>query len=125
VSTCAIFAALWLSAWLPANVYNVLISASSFFTFLNWFILLCAFLAWRRRADAGAFVSRLAFGQPFSTYIAMAVIVALTAFAATDHDQRLGLYAAAAMTAVVVLAYAGVRRRVQRQGEPAERRSGK
>ncbi|MCL6637456.1 MAG: amino acid permease [Alicyclobacillus sp.] len=121
VSTCAILAALWLSAWLPANVYNVLISASSFFTFLNWFILLCAFLAWRRRAVPGAFVSRLAFGQPISTYLAMAGIVALAAFAATDHDQRVGLYAAAAMTAVVVMAYAGLRR-VRRQGEPAERR---
>ncbi|MCL6597975.1 MAG: amino acid permease [Alicyclobacillus macrosporangiidus] len=106
VSAVGIGLSLLLSFWLPASLYNVLISASSFFTFLNWFLILWTFLAWRRHTEEdNRFTSRLAWGQPVSTVITMVLLLVLTAYALLQRDQRLGFYAAAAIAIALAAAY--------------------
>ncbi len=95
---------------LPSEVYQFLISASSFFTFFNWFIILATMLAWRRKTGKRRF-SRLSFGHPVSTYVTMALIAFLAIYALTDYSQRMGFYACLAMAFLVVLGYVfGTRR---------------
>lgn len=93
-----------LSYILPSSVYNFLISASSFFTFFNWFIMLFTFIAWRRRSP-GKHASRLAFGQPFLTFLTMALIVFLGGYALLQRDQRFGFYACVAMAVLLTIGY--------------------
>jgi L-asparagine transporter-like permease len=99
-----------LSYLLPSSVYNFLISASSFFTFFNWFIILMTFVSWRHRNEspgknAHKHISRLTFGQPISTFITMAAIVFLAGYALTERDQRLGFYACLAISAILSIGY--------------------
>lgn len=89
-----------LSYMLPSNVYNFLVSASSFFTFFNWFIMLFTFISWRHKRSSKQ-ISRLAFGQPISTYITMAVIVFLAFYALTERDDRLGFYACVGISIIL------------------------
>lgn len=77
---------------LPSNVYNFLISASSFFTFTNWFLILWTFLRWRKTTSETTFVSVLSVGKPATTYLTMLLILVLSGYALTEHDQRLGFY---------------------------------
>lgn len=105
-STIGIAAALVLSTVLSANVYNFLISASSFFTFLNWFLILWTFLSWRKRTGENrTFTSKLAFGQPVSTVVTMILLVGLAAYALLQRDQRYGFYSALALWAVLCVVY--------------------
>lgn len=97
---------LTVSLLLPANVYNFLVSASSFFTFFNWFVILWTFLMWRKHThEDDKFTSRLAFGQPASTVITMVVLLVLAGYALFQPDQRLGFYASLAIGLVVSLCY--------------------
>lgn len=109
-TTCLIAAVLVGSFLLPANVYNFLISASSFLTFLNWFLILWAFLAWRRSKRPGIHISSLAFGQPFSSWLSMAFILFLTVYALFQADQRFGFYAFGGLVVLLSVAYIWVRR---------------
>lgn len=95
-----------ISYLLPANVYSFLISASSFLTFLNWFLILWAFLSWRKRnALSRNKTSSLAFGQPVSSVITLLFIVFLTGYSLLQPDQRLGFYAFVALCVVVSLGF--------------------
>ena len=106
VSTVAIAASLTISVLLPANVYSFLVSASSYFNFLNWFVMLLAFLAWRRKTtEDDHFVSRLAFGQPVSTYITMILLVGLGGYGLLQRDQRMGFYVSVVIGVALVIAY--------------------
>jgi len=98
---CAITA----SYLLPANVYNFLISTSSFSTFLNWFLILWTFLRWRKRTTAQRYISRLAFLQPSSSVVTMIVIFVLAGYALLQRDQRIGFYASLAMWGAISVAY--------------------
>lgn len=112
ISTVGIAVALIVSVLLPANLYSFLVSASSYFTFLNWFLILWAFLAWRKKTtEDDAFTSRLAFGQPVSTVITMALLIGLGGYALLQRDQRMGFYAALAISVVLSAAYFFTRRR--------------
>lgn len=93
--------ALVVSNILPSNVYNFLISASSFFTFLNWFLILWTFLRWRKVQLDSPFMSVLSFGKPFTTYVTMLLIVVLAGYALIQHDQRIGFYGF--LTVMVIL----------------------
>ncbi|GEO25754.1 amino acid permease [Alicyclobacillus acidoterrestris] len=95
---------LTLSYVLPSSVYNFLVSASSFLTFFNYFIMLATFLAWRRQSRHKP-VSRLAFGQPVATVLTMAVVVFLAGYALFQREQRLGFYACLGMTAFISMGY--------------------
>ncbi|WP_067933722.1 amino acid permease [Alicyclobacillus kakegawensis] len=106
-TTVCIVAAVVLSYSLPANVYSFLISASSFFTFMTWFVIFWTFLSWRRRAATDhRFVSSLAFGQPWMTVVMMLFIVVLAGYALTNRDQRLGFYTCVVIWAILAAVYA-------------------
>lgn len=106
VTTIGVATTILVSYLLPANVYNFLISASSYLTFLNWFLILWAFLSWRRqRRYAAPSISSLAFGQPVSTVVTMLLIIFLTVYALIQPDQRIGFYAFAALCVVVSACY--------------------
>jgi len=115
VTSAGIAVAITASYLLPANVYNFLISASSFFTFLNWSIILLSFLLWKRKyRGENLFTSRLAFGQPVMTVVTMLTILVLAGYALLQHDQRVGFYAAVCVTAVVSFSYLFVRNKKRR-----------
>lgn len=101
-----------LSYILPSQVYNFLISASSFFTFFTYFIICMTFLYWRRKRPKQK-VSRLAFFQPWSTVITMAAILFLTGYAMTVRDERLGFYACIVVSAILSIGYLFTRKHRQ------------
>ena len=95
---------------LPSSVYNLLISSSSFFTFFNWFIMLSTLIAWRRKEPQNG-VSKLSFGQPFTTWLTMVLIVVLAGYALFERDQRLGFYVSLGMSILLVVGYFFSRKR--------------
>lgn len=103
--------ALVVSILLPANVYNFLISASSFCAFFNWFLILWTFLRWRHHAT-NAFISRLALGQPMSTLVTMVLIVVLAGYALLQHDQRFGFYAFLTILSGIIVLFMLFRKRM-------------
>lgn len=106
VTTLGVAVTIVVSYLLPANVYDFLISASSFLTFLNWFLILWAFLAWRRRRLAqGVHVSSLAFGHPASSVATLGFILFLTGYALLQPQQRVGFYAFAVLWVGVTVVY--------------------
>ncbi|UOF89904.1 amino acid permease [Fodinisporobacter ferrooxydans] len=111
----AMAAALILAYLLPAKVYNYLTSASAYFTFLNWTIMILTFLIWRKRGyKKGDYVSRWAFSQPYGQYITIAAIVALSVFSLWDKDQRIGFYYAFGIFILVSVGfYFSERRRIR------------
>lgn len=111
ITTGAIALALLVSNLLPANVYNFLISASSFCALFNWFVILSSFLRWRRHSNH-AFMSKLAFGQPMSTVVTMILLVVLAGYALSQHDQRLGFYAFLAILFGIITLYMLFRKRM-------------
>ncbi|MCL6631247.1 MAG: amino acid permease [Alicyclobacillus herbarius] len=107
ITTVCLAAVVNLSYILPSNVYSFLISASSFFTFMTWFVILWTFLVWRKKTTGDdQFVSTLAFGQPWMTIVTMVFIVILAGYALTDKDQRLGFYTCLAVWALLCAVYA-------------------
>jgi len=118
ITTGAIAIALLVSNLLPENVYNFLISASSFGALFNWLVILASFLRWRRQTRQ-AFVSKLAFGQPISTILTMILIVTLAGYALFQHDQRLGFYAFVSISAGIVILYLLVRKRLTLKTPPS------
>lgn len=106
VTAASLGAALLVSFLLPGSVYNFLISATSYLTFLNWFLILWSFLSWRRRTtDSRARVSTLAFGQPWSGLVTMVLILAMAGYALLEPDQRLGFFAFVALSLLISGAY--------------------
>lgn len=94
--------AILVSFLLPGSVYNFLISATSFLTFLNWFLILWSFLSWRRQSrDKHVRMSSLAFGQPAASLITMLLILAMTGYALLEPDQRLGFFAFLAVALLI------------------------
>lgn len=91
---------------LPANVYNFLISASSFMTFFYWVLMLWTFLRWRK-TDEGktSRASLLAFAAPYGTWITIVFIIVLTAYALFDPSQRIAFYAFLAVVVVLAVSY--------------------
>jgi len=115
VTTAGVSITIAVAYALPHNVYGFLISAAGFLTFLNWSLIIAAFLAWRRRRpERRRSISSLAFGQPVSSFLTLAAIVVLAGFALRQPDQRMGFYAFALLAVGVSAAYAvlpGGRRR--------------
>jgi len=106
LSAILIAVALGVSAILPANVYGFLVSASSYFTFLNWFLILLSFIRWQARRDTlHQFTSILSFGKPVSTWLTAIVLVGLAAYGLFQRDQRMGFYAALAIAGILSIIY--------------------
>ncbi len=111
-TTIGIFLAIGAAFILPSNLYNFLISASSFMTFFYWFLILWTFLKWRSTKEGKrSHVSRLAFGQPLSTVVTMIAIGVLTVYALFQNDQRLAFYAFVVLTVAISASYLFIRRK--------------
>ncbi|WP_222429877.1 amino acid permease [Paenibacillus cremeus] len=106
VSTVLIAIFLVCSTVLPANVYNFLISASSYLTILNYIFILWTFVKWRQKTtEDDQFISKLTFGQPVSTYVTMLALVGLGLFALAQQDQRMGFYVAVLLGLLLTVVY--------------------
>lgn len=106
--TTAIFVALTLilAFVLPSTVYTDLTAASSYFSFVNWLLILLAFAAWHKRIrKAGQTVSRLVFGAPYGAWIMAGAIVALGIYSATIPSFRLAFYVFSGLSAILVVAW--------------------
>ncbi|PSR20276.1 MAG: hypothetical protein C7B45_15675 [Sulfobacillus acidophilus] len=112
-----VIATLVLAFMLPRTVYTDLTAASSYFSFVNWLLILLAFAVWFRHARTnGQTVSRLAFGAPYLTWAMAAAIMALGIYSATVPSFRLALYVFAGLSAILVaIWFLGARRQVTRQ----------
>ncbi|MDP4156830.1 MAG: amino acid permease, partial [Bacillota bacterium] len=94
-----------MSFLLPSTLYNYLVSASSYFTFLNWTLNLVTYLLWlKKRRDNETFKSNLIWGRP-GAYGTIAAILVLFIMSLRVHDFLMGFYAAFSFIAVISLAY--------------------
>lgn len=105
-TTLVILATLVLAFILPRTVYTDLTAASSYFTFVNWLLILFAFIVWHQRArKPGQPVSVLAFTPPYGSYLMAGAIVALGAYSLSIKSFQLGFYVFAAITVCISLAW--------------------
>ncbi|NRD79995.1 amino acid permease [Bacillus sp. BRMEA1] len=94
-----------MSFLLPSSIYNYLISASSYFTFLNWSLNLVTYLIWRKKKKENeTFDSRLIWGRP-GAYGTIIAIVILFIMSLRVHDFRMGFYAAAGFISMISISY--------------------
>ena len=94
-----------MSFLLPSSFYNYLVSASSYFTFLNWTLNLVTYLIWRKkRRENEAFESKLIWGRP-GAYGTIFAILVLFVMSLRVEDFRMGFFAATGFTAIISLAY--------------------
>ncbi|WP_338000995.1 amino acid permease [Neobacillus terrae] len=94
-----------ISFLLPSTLYNYLVSASSYFTFLNWTINLIVYVIWKkRRGENETYESKLIWGRP-GAYGSIIAILFLFVISLKVHDFRMGFYAAFALAAVISIAY--------------------
>ncbi|WP_026693501.1 amino acid permease [Peribacillus kribbensis] len=94
-----------LSFLLSSKLYNYLISASSYITFLNWIVNLLTYLIWKRkRGEEETFQSRLIWGNT-GAYATILIILVMFVMSLKVVDFRMGFYAAAVIIGVISLAY--------------------
>jgi L-asparagine transporter-like permease len=94
-----------LSFLLPSSLYNYLVSASSYFTFLNWILNLITFLIWRKkRRETETFQSKLVWGVP-GAYVTIFAILLLFGISLRVNDFRMGFYAASSFVLIITLGY--------------------
>lgn len=90
---------------LPSSLYNYLISASSYFTFLNWILNLITFLIWRKkRSKNETYQSSLIWGIP-GAYATIFAILILFGISLRVNDFRMGFYAAFCFVLIITLGY--------------------
>lgn len=99
--------AIGVSYLLPAQVYSYLISASSYFTFFNWIVILLAWRGYKARQPKDAVLYRSTWlkGGAITLWATVLAIVALTFFSLGDPSQRMGGIAAVLLAAVVAVSY--------------------
>ncbi len=108
-----VLATLVLAFILPSTVYTDLTAASSYFSFINWLLILLAFIAWYYRVrKTHQRVSHLAFGAPYVSWVMAAAIVTLGAYSVTIHSFQLGFYVFIGLTILITLGWILVGRRV-------------
>ena len=90
---------------IKGNLFNYLISACSYFTFLNWSVNLITYLAWRKRfAEEEVYRSPLMAGR-IGAGAALLSILVLFAFSLTMKDFRIGFYVAFTILCMISLLY--------------------
>ncbi|MCQ6281401.1 amino acid permease [Bacillus sp. EB600] len=94
-----------MSFLLPSTLYNYLISASSYFTFLNWTLNVVTFLIWRkRRRENETYESKLIWGRP-GAYATIAAILVLFIMSLRVHDFLMGFYASFGFIVIISVGY--------------------
>jgi proline-specific permease ProY len=88
-----------------SKLFNYLISASSFFTFYNWTIIILIYWRWLRFRDKSEnFVSPLIFGKAGGC-IALILLAVLAVSSLFVEDFRIGFYTAVLIVLVISIAY--------------------
>lgn len=94
-----------LSFLLPSSLYNYLVSASAYITFLNWTLNLVTYIIWRKkRNQSEKFESRLIWGTPgaYGTILAIAILFIMSL---QVYDFRMGFYAAFGFISIISVSY--------------------
>lgn len=89
---------------LGSKVFNYLVSASSYFSFLNWSVNLLTYLAWLKRRNANEISSPLIFGRT-GAYVTLIAIILLVIISLRVADFRIGFYVAVAAMATISISY--------------------
>ncbi len=84
---------------LPKSAYTDLTAAGSYFSLLNWLLILGSFLRWLPKNAAPPL--RLAFGAPISTWVTIVAIVALGIQSARSPTFQPGLWTFLVVIAIV------------------------
>jgi L-asparagine transporter-like permease len=94
-----------ISYFVKGNLFGYLISACSYFTFLNWSVNLLTYLTWRKRcADEEVYRSPLMAGK-IGAVAALLSILILVVFSLKMKDFRIGFYVAFAISSIISLLY--------------------
>lgn len=94
-----------ISFFLSSKLFNYLVSACSYFSFLNWTINLIVFLLWlKHRHKEEHFSSPLILGRG-GCYVTMVLIGILAVISLWVKDFRIGFYVAVSITILISLAY--------------------
>ncbi len=108
----AVLATLVLAFTLPRTVYTDLTAASSYFSFVNWLLILLAFAVWHQRARRPEHqVSRLVLFPPYGPWVMAAAVAALGAYSATVPAFRLGFLVFAGLSLILTAIWFVFRRR--------------
>jgi L-asparagine transporter-like permease len=105
----ALLASLAAAYVLPKSAYTDLTSAGSYFTLLNWLLILGAFLRWRRRHRGP--VLGLAFGAPYGAIVTAVVIVVLGVQSARTPAFQAGMWTFVAAIVALAATYLAVVRK--------------
>ncbi|HEU4962454.1 MAG TPA: amino acid permease [Bacilli bacterium] len=106
----ASIAVVGLSFLLPSKLYDYLVSASSYFTFLAWVMFLLTYLFWRKKkGPEETYHSALIWGRP-GAYVTIAAILALLVLSLRVEEFRYGFYAALGLTVLITAGYFFVRK---------------
>lgn len=101
-----VLSSLVLAFVLPRSVYTDLTAASSYFSFVNWLLILLAFVVWHTRARrAGQTVSRLAWGAPYGSAVMAAAIVVLGFYSVSVPSFRLGFVVFCGLTLAILASW--------------------
>jgi L-asparagine transporter-like permease len=102
-----------MSFLLPSALYSYLVSASSYFTFLNWTLNIVTFLIWlKKRGKNETYQSKLIWGRP-GAYGTILAILLLFITSLRVHDFRMGFFAAFGFVVIITIAYGIWTRRQQ------------
>lgn len=99
------------SFFVSQKLFNYLISACSYFTFLNWILNLVTYLFWmKKRHEDEKYNSPLIFGR-LGAYVTLIVILFMLVVSLGVKDFRTGFYAAAIITMLISVIYIFIKRR--------------
>lgn len=102
-----------MSFLLPSALYSYLVSASSYFTFLNWTLNIVTFLIWLKKSGKNeTYQSKLIWGRP-GAYGTILAILLLFITSLRVHDFRMGFFAAFGFVVIITIAYGIWTRRQQ------------
>lgn len=94
-----------ISFFVSQKLFNYLVSASSYFTFLNWLLNLITYLIWlRERNSDERYTSPLIFGKA-GAYITILSILFMLVISLKVEDFRMGFYAAALISLIISATY--------------------
>lgn len=94
-----------LSFLLSAKLFNYLISACSYFSFINWIINLIVYLLWqKKRSIDEKYKSPLILGK-FGAIVTIIIILFLFMISLKVPDFRIGFYSAAIITVLIGMSY--------------------
>jgi L-asparagine transporter-like permease len=106
-----------MSFLLPSSLYSYLVSASSYFTFLNWTLNIVTYLIWlKKRGENETYQSKLIWGRP-GAYGTILAIMVLFVTSLRVHDFRMGFYAALGFVIIITIAYGIWSRRHQHHAQ--------